>query len=325
MALHIGRMPSDGERHRIKFDAYQTKPASRVCRLGRRFATDALPLAAIPRAAEESNLSIDDPTLFRWAAIAAILALIVAILQWLDPDHRIFHWALNTIEAIAQAILAVLRVVSALLRVTFVFLGRAILFILSKPILAIGLVIVVLAIFFLPSLIAMIQTLPANPQPTSPTTTALVGMSSTPKPNPTVTPLLLTSRPNPTVPPTATATRVPPTATPRPPTATPAPSPGKVDYDQTGDGIWKTYNNLSLNKGETLVGHAYSFENVSGSCIAYMIVGPGTFTFSIESGIWYKWIDTTPQVNEDLLQQRIDSLIKNYDCTGASIKIVRLP
>ncbi len=95
----------------------------------------------------------------------------------------------------------------------------------------------------------------------------------------------------------------------------------QVDYQQTGGGARVTYT-LSLGEGEVLVGHADKFQGVSG-CVAFLIIGPGNFEFWIESGIWYKWINTTPELNETLLQQQKDILVNTYNCVPVQVK--RLP
>jgi hypothetical protein len=107
-----------------------------------------------------------------------------------------------------------------------------------------------------------------------------------------------------------------------PPTAiVVTPAPLKVETEVTMGGVRKTYNQ-HLNDGELLVGHADKFQGYS-PCVAFLIVGPGTFEFWIESGLWDKWINTTPQSYQPLLQEQIDTLVNKYQCTP--VKTVRLP
>ncbi len=54
------------------------------------------------------------------------------------------------------------------------------------------------------------------------------------------------------------------------------------------------------------------------------MTGPGTFEFSINSGLWYKHTNTTPAVNEALLQGQIDTMVIKYRVPMESLKIHRL-
>lgn len=100
-----------------------------------------------------------------------------------------------------------------------------------------------------------------------------------------------------------------------------ATAPLKVETEVTMGGVRKTYN-LRLNDGELLVGHADKFQGYS-RCVAFLIVGPGSFEFWVESGLWDRWINTTPESYQPLLQEQIDTLVNKYQCTP--VKTVRLP
>ena len=97
----------------------------------------------------------------------------------------------------------------------------------------------------------------------------------------------------------------------------------QVDYKQTGGGVRATYS-VNLSEREIIIGHADKFQGSVG-CVAFLIVGPGNFDFWVESGIWYKWENTSPSLNESLLQEQVNILVDKYNCNRSSVKIVRLP
>jgi len=86
---------------------------------------------------------------------------------------------------------------------------------------------------------------------------------------------------------------------------------GSVDYTQ------------ELARAEVIVGHAFRFQRQSGGAV-FLMTGPGTFEFSINSGLWYKHTNTTPAVNEALLQGQIDTMVIKYHVPMESLKIHRL-
>jgi hypothetical protein len=86
---------------------------------------------------------------------------------------------------------------------------------------------------------------------------------------------------------------------------------GSVNYTQ------------ELARAEVIVGHAFRFQRQSGAAV-FLMTGPGTFTFSINSGLWYKHTNTTPAVNEALLQGQIDTMVIKYRVPVESLKIHRL-
>jgi hypothetical protein len=97
----------------------------------------------------------------------------------------------------------------------------------------------------------------------------------------------------------------------------------QVDYQQTGGGVRVTYS-VNLGEREIITGHADKFQGVTG-CVAFLIMGPGKFNFWVESGIWYKWENTTSSLSETLLQEQVDILVNKYNCNRSNVKIVRLP
>lgn len=97
-----------------------------------------------------------------------------------------------------------------------------------------------------------------------------------------------------------------------------------VKREATGKYVKKTYD-VTLNEGEVIAGQGYGFQQQTGGCVAYVIKGPGRFTFTVTDGAWlyYRNVTTAEQV-ELLLQNQIDSL-SQYGCTPSTVKIVRLP
>ncbi|MBI4739132.1 hypothetical protein HY772_06255 [Candidatus Woesearchaeota archaeon] len=134
----------------------------------------------------------------------------------------------------------------------------------------------------------------------------------------------LTTQPAPTPIPIPTSTKVPPT---QQPLAATQSAPVQITSVATEGGVKKTYF-IRLESKEALTGHADKFQtdkfqNQRG-CIAYIIIGPGDFQFTIESGIWYKWINVTNQWHDALLQEQIDILVNKYSCKPP-IQTFRLP
>lgn len=77
---------------------------------------------------------------------------------------------------------------------------------------------------------------------------------------------------------------------------------------------------MTLEVGEIFVGHADKFLNFEG-CVAFLVVGPGEFNFSVESGLWDKWRNVTPDLYDILLKEQSDTLVNKYSCTP--VKIVK--
>jgi hypothetical protein len=97
----------------------------------------------------------------------------------------------------------------------------------------------------------------------------------------------------------------------------------QVDYQLTGGSVRVNYT-VTLKEKEVLVGLADKFQGLSG-CVAFIIVGPGNFDFWVESGIWYKWINTTPKLNDTLLQEQVDIQVNKYQCNRSAVQIKRIP
>ena len=96
-----------------------------------------------------------------------------------------------------------------------------------------------------------------------------------------------------------------------------------IAYQETGDGA-RVHYDFELLGNEILVGHADRFQKVVGS-VAFLIVGPGRFEVSIESGIWYRWVNASAELNEALLQEQIEVLLNKYGRSVEQVKSVRLP
>ena len=90
----------------------------------------------------------------------------------------------------------------------------------------------------------------------------------------------------------------------------------------SGNGKSVSYTQ-ELAKAEVIVGHAFRFEHTSHSAV-FMLAGPGTFEFAVSSGAWYKHTNTTPALNEALLQTQIDIMVNKYHVPLKSVKIHRL-
>ena len=81
-----------------------------------------------------------------------------------------------------------------------------------------------------------------------------------------------------------------------------------------------TYN-LDLKEGEVASGHGSRLQEVS-DVGAFMFVGPGAFTFTLQSGIWYRYTNTTPQFREALVQKELDIKIHKYN--HEVVRVVRV-
>jgi len=90
----------------------------------------------------------------------------------------------------------------------------------------------------------------------------------------------------------------------------------------SGNGRSVSYTQ-ELAKGEVIVGHAFRFNHTSHSAV-FLFTGPGKFEYSISSGLWYKHTNTTPSLNEALLQGQIDTMVNKYNVPLTSLKIHRL-
>ena len=90
---------------------------------------------------------------------------------------------------------------------------------------------------------------------------------------------------------------------------------------RSGHGPSVSYHE-KLAKGEVIVGHASRFKSTGDA--VFLMTGPGTFDFSINSGIWYKYTNTTTRLNEALLQGSIDKMVIEYHVKPESLKIIRL-
>ena len=106
-------------------------------------------------------------------------------------------------------------------------------------------------------------------------------------------------------------------------------SPEFVTREATGVSVNQSYD-IALDNGEIIVGQSYGFNsgsiNQSGGCSAFLIKGPGRFSFSVTDGAWlrYKNVTDTNQA-ESLLQEQANYLINNYACNATFVKYSRLP
>jgi len=94
----------------------------------------------------------------------------------------------------------------------------------------------------------------------------------------------------------------------------------QVTSTETGNNIRKTYE-VSLYENEVIVGYGNKFEN-NYDCIAFIITGPGTYKFWLESGVWSKWTNVSTDDQGQLLQKQVDTL-SNY-CDVAKIKPIKI-
>lgn len=102
--------------------------------------------------------------------------------------------------------------------------------------------------------------------------------------------------------------------------SSPAPQvPTKQKTVVTQGGITETYT-MNLENNEILVGHADRFKDIYG-CVAYLVVGPGNFEFSLTSGLWDLWSNVPPEQYETLLVEQGNVLTNQYNCIP--VKYVR--
>lgn len=94
------------------------------------------------------------------------------------------------------------------------------------------------------------------------------------------------------------------------------PGAGQIDTKQTGEPQDFT---ISLAEGEAVFGHADRFQNIRG-CVAFVITGPGSYTFTLEYGVYYKWRSVSSEVAEVLLYQQINVLFERDDCSVIKIQ-----
>jgi hypothetical protein len=135
--------------------------------------------------------------------------------------------------------------------------------------------------------------------------------SETPSP-PTATPTLVLSA-------TETATQ-PPAAT---PTNTAIPQPTLVKGREFTGSQTRTYE-VVLDDGEIVVGQGFQFKYGSepiDRCYAFLINGPGQFSFSLFDGAWVQYRIYSIEQAESLLQGEMDSL--SQYCKP--MNVVRLP
>ncbi len=122
--------------------------------------------------------------------------------------------------------------------------------------------------------------------------------------------------------PLPTQPRIPPTVVQVPPTS--IPSMVFVKREETGGYTTRTYN-LTLGSGEIIVGQSYGFNQNTGGCSAFLIKGPGQFTFKVTDGAWLQYRNTSSEQADSLLQGQIDIAINQYQCTSATMKISKMP
>lgn len=108
------------------------------------------------------------------------------------------------------------------------------------------------------------------------------------------------------------------------PIPTQAPSIELVNRDGAPANSSKPFE-VSLGKGEIIVGQSYGFNQYKGGCAAFLITGSGQFEFTVTDGVWFQYnnVLSTEQA-ETLLQEQISYLTKNYPCTPAMVNISRL-
>lgn len=126
----------------------------------------------------------------------------------------------------------------------------------------------------------------------------------------------------------------PPTQEPLPATPLPTREPVKQKLTLVRDedllAIQKSFE-IELGEGEIIVGQSWEFiDKTSGPpqlyerCVAYLMTGPGRFSFSVLDGHWWQYANATPEDAKSLLQGQVDSLAAHQPCPGAP-KEVRIP
>lgn len=152
--------------------------------------------------------------------------------------------------------------------------------------------------------------------PTLATSDLEISSPNTPTHESVITPTANTIPTLVTIYPTNTTLKLTETATAQP---TLKPEPLQSESAQTGNNISLTYEGV-LYENEVIVGYADKFQNNS-SCIVFIVTGPQYYKFSIESGIWFKWVNTPIEYQDTLIQDQKNTLIQY--CDANSIKTIR--
>jgi hypothetical protein len=101
--------------------------------------------------------------------------------------------------------------------------------------------------------------------------------------------------------------------------------PKLVDSEFTGAEKVVLYNK-SLNKNDIIVGSGWGFNSTTGGCVAFLIIGPGQFQFSVTDGQLEQYTSVGSSEQIDLLLNRQTGILQNdYQCSNSSIQVVRLP
>jgi uncharacterized membrane protein YsdA (DUF1294 family)/cold shock CspA family protein len=97
----------------------------------------------------------------------------------------------------------------------------------------------------------------------------------------------------------------------------------QVHQEAVGGSLKKSYTIL-LQAGEVVVGYADTFQTLHQR-VAFLIVGPGEFTFSLTNGLWYQWTNTSANVQERLLQEQREKAALKYHLDPSQVDTVRIP
>jgi uncharacterized membrane protein YsdA (DUF1294 family)/cold shock CspA family protein len=97
----------------------------------------------------------------------------------------------------------------------------------------------------------------------------------------------------------------------------------QVHQEAVGGSLKKSYTIL-LQAGEVVVGYADTFQTFHQR-VAFLIIGPGEFTFSLANGLWYQWTNTNASVQERLLQEQREKAALKYHLDPSKVDTVRVP
>lgn len=98
-----------------------------------------------------------------------------------------------------------------------------------------------------------------------------------------------------------------------------------VSREYTGAEKRVVYSKL-LNSNEVIAGSGWGFEATTGGCVAFIIIGPGQFQFTVIDGVIETYADVSSSDQSELLLKRHTDILRNdYNCSPEGTKVVRLP
>ncbi|MBM4466271.1 MAG: hypothetical protein FJ014_12075 [Chloroflexi bacterium] len=82
---------------------------------------------------------------------------------------------------------------------------------------------------------------------------------------------------------------------------------------------------VTLGNDEIIVGAGYRFNQDIEGCAAFLITGPGQFTFVVGDGKWMRYMNVPSAGQaEALLQGQMDLLVNYYSCARSELRVSRL-